>query len=170
MSTTIYLDVDGVINAFGPNSRRPESSGWAGEWNTVKVKFFQITYATELIEQLHALAAKDDVTIKWLTTWTDDAPKDLCPAIGLNGTSWPVVGQGENYHRDEWWKLTAIKDDVAATNPDQVIWIDDDLRMEKEALWWALDNRQVRVFAPEQFVGLTAADIAKIHELTGATQ
>lgn len=87
MSTTIYLDVDGVINAIGRTHPEPKHTGFP-EYKSIMANGYQIAYAPELIAMLNALAARDDVTIKWLTTWEHDAAKVLSPLIGLDGMDW----------------------------------------------------------------------------------
>jgi len=87
MKTTIYLDVDGVLNAVSKKSPTLTATGW-GEWKTAPVNGWPILWAPELITALNELAAREDVTFKWLTTWTDDAAKVLSPAIGIEGQEW----------------------------------------------------------------------------------
>lgn len=163
MNTNIYIDVDGVINAFGPNSRRKTLTGWHGEWSTKKINSFPITWSHELIVKLHDLSKTKGVTIKWLTTWTNEAPEILCPGINLDGKNWPVVGDGPQYSdKHGWWKLAAIRDDIKASRPEKAIWIDDDLRMEREAMWWICENRNVLAISPEPSLGITSHEIKRI--------
>lgn len=171
MNTTIYLDVDGVLNAIGPFRKREDATGW-NEWRTVKVNGWQIQYAPELIGNLNRIAGLPAVTIKWLTTWEHDAASDLSPAIGLNGQEWPVLesGKADKWSRRDWWKLNAIRDDITATNPDRFIWIDDDLSLEGEALAWvdSFEPGRVLAISPFQSRGITQEEISLIEAHIGA--
>ena len=166
MSTTIYLDVDGVLNAVSKKSPTLTATGW-DEWETAPVNGWPILWAPELITALNELAAREDVTFKWLTTWTDDAAKVLSPAIGINGQEWEVL-HGDQHAwggRRGWWKLEAIRADVEETNPDLFIWIDDDLSMESEALEWVGDSDSRVAISPFMREGLTRENIETIRGL-----
>lgn len=168
----LVLDVDGVFNAFPPVSLGragvgPIEWGWECEPTEVEVIKFPITYSTLLIERINALAERPDVTPYWLTTWLDRAPMDLCPALGLNGAQWPVLGT-EDYHSTinrSWWKFPAIKRHVEATD-HRVVWVDDDLAFDREAQAWVttlnvddLGHPRVLGIAPETHNGLTLAHL-----------
>ena len=161
MSTTIYLDVDGVINAIGHRHPEPKHTGFP-EYKSVRCNGYQIAYAPELITMLNALAERDDVTIKWLTTWEHDAAKVLSPIIGLEGQEWEVLtGDLHAWRGRDWWKLVAIRADVEAAKPGHAIWIDDDLSLERTAMNWA-NNHGVTMISPFAKYGLTTEDLAKI--------
>lgn len=165
MSTTIYLDVDGVLNAVTHKSPSLTKLGWGrwDSWQTAPVNGWPILWAPDLIAALNELADREDVTIKWLTTWTDDAAKVLSPAIGINGQDWPVLhGDLHGWRGRTWWKLEAIRADVEATSPDKFIWIDDDLSMEREAIEW-LDGQAAGLgISPFMSEGLTADNLTQI--------
>lgn len=166
MSTTIYLDVDGVINAIGRHHPEAKHTGFS-EYRSVMVNGFQIAYAPALIDALNALAFRADVTIQWLTTWEFDAANVLSPQIGLFGEAWSVLtGDQHRWGGSDWWKLAAIRDDVESTAPDTVIWIDDDLSIERDALNWA-HRAGVHIISPEARYGLTTNHLDKIHSLIG---
>jgi len=162
MSTTIYLDVDGVLNAVSKKSPTLASTGW-DEWKTAPVNGWPILWAPALINVLNELAAREDVTFKWLTTWQDDAAKVLSPAIGINGQDWPVLhGDQHGWRGREWWKLEAIRADVEASAPGKFIWIDDDLSMEGVAIVW-LDGQAAGLgISPFMVEGLTRDNVAQI--------
>lgn len=166
MSTTIYLDVDGVINAV--TKRVPTSTGW-GEYARRKVNGFPIMFAPGLIEALNELAARDDVTIKWLTTWEKDAAEDLSPALGLNGQDWEVLtGDQEAWRGGDWWKLQAIKADVEASGPERFFWIDDDLGAEAAALSWMDSRPEGTAVTPQMRLGLTVAHLDELRSAIAA--
>jgi hypothetical protein len=168
MSTTIYLDVDGVLNAVSKKSPTLASTGW-DEWKTAPVNGWPILWAPALINVLNELAAREDVTFKWLTTWTDDAAKVLSPAIGINGQDWEVL-HGDQHAwggKRGWWKLEAIRADVMETMPDQLIWIDDDLSMEHDALEWIAGRSEGLAISPFMREGLTRANVEQITAFAG---
>ncbi|MEV4991253.1 HAD domain-containing protein [Pseudarthrobacter sp. LMD1-1-1.1] len=160
MTTTIYLDVDGVINAV--TKHVPTTTGW-GEYARRKVNSFPIMYAPALVDALNELANRDDVTIKWLTTWERDAAEDLSPALGINGKEWPVLtGDQDAWHGEGWWKLEAIRADVEATAPDKFFWIDDDLAAELPALEWLATRPEGTGITPKMREGLTTEHVDQI--------
>lgn len=165
MSTTIYLDVDGVINAIGRTHPEPKHTGFP-EYKSIMANGYQIAYAPELITMLNALAARDDVTIKWLTTWEHDAAKILSPLIGLDGADWEVLtGDLHQWGGPDWWKLAAIRADVEATSPAAVVWIDDDISLERQAMNWARNRDDVTLISPFAKYGLTTEDLTKIYRV-----
>jgi hypothetical protein len=135
--TIVYIDVDGVINSF----HKSKTIGWEGEWQLAKVIGYKIHWYTDLVEELNKLAAMENVTVKWLTTWQDKAVTDLCPALGIEGTAWDVLYAADQEDlfdlSNGWWKLRAIMKDVAIHEPDKIVWIDDDFKYDREAIGWA---------------------------------
>jgi hypothetical protein len=159
--STIYLDVDGVINAVSKNSPALKITGWQ-KWATKKISGWQILYSPELIDELNRLAELPSVTFKWLTTWEDEAANELSPATGLNGQEWEVLhGDQHAWHGRDWWKLQAIREDVASNN-DRFIWVDDDISAEPEALNWVKSEGGGLVISPNTTHGLTRSHIEKI--------
>lgn len=162
MSTTIYLDVDGVINAIRNGTPSQKRTGFK-EFRREVVRGFQIQYAQELVDQLNVLAERDDVTICWLTTWEEHAAQELAPALGLNGQHWEVLtGDVHAWQGRNWWKLNAIRDHVGEHQPDLAIWIDDDIKLEREALYWIAETNGVIAYSPDPLDGLTREDMDSI--------
>lgn len=160
MTTTIYLDVDGVLNAVSGRAPSKRLVGWE-EYREVHVKGFRIHYAPALIDALNALAARDDVTFKWLTTWKHDAARKLSGAIGLNGQDWEVLdGDLHAWGGGAWWKLTAIRNDLDSRS----IWIDDDISAEREAIEWAGQHEELLLVSPSVVHGLSKDDLTAITE------
>jgi hypothetical protein len=137
MTTIVYIDVDGVINSF----HQSKTVGWEGDWKWASVDGYIIHWYTDLIEELNKLNAMENVTVKWLTTWQDKAVIDLCPALGIEGTSWDVLYAADQEDlfnlQNGWWKLRAIIKDYTIHQPDKVVWIDDDFKYEGNAMEWA---------------------------------
>jgi len=168
MSTTIYLDVDGVLNAV--SKRRPsfKVTGW-GLWGTKQVNGWPIQYSPDMLDHLNELADRDDVTFKWLTTWTNDAAKILSPAIGIHGEDWDVLDGDQHAWGGArgWWKLEAIRADVEAAKPERFIWIDDDLSMESRALEWLATRDEGLGVSPFCSEGLRREDLDAIRAFVG---
>src|SRR5690606_39765676 len=78
----IYIDVDGVINAFS------NAQPWGKVKPSVTVAYgYRITYHQGLIDALKDIDnSNDNVEFVWLTTWQTLARTDLAPAVGLGGT------------------------------------------------------------------------------------
>lgn len=169
MTTTIYLDVDGVLNAVSKRTPSLKITGW-DDWTIKRVGRWPIHHSPAMIAELNALAARDDVTFKWLTTWEDDAAKVLSPAIGLNGQDWEVLhGDQHAWRGANWWKLQAIRADVEA-GAGNFIWIDDDISAEDHAIDWALSRDDVLTLSPSSTQALTLEDLNFAKSFIAATQ
>lgn len=143
--TTIYLDVDGVLNAF--SGRPPKNNTqWHGEWSKATVEGFPILWSHELVEAFNSLAERDDVEIKWLTTWQESAATELAPVLGLNGGDWFYFTTEDLDDMVNWWKLVEIQKDIEETAPDKVVWIDDDINYDSATKVW-LSTTRVPVLA-----------------------
>ncbi|UYL86634.1 phosphatase [Arthrobacter phage RadFad] len=159
MKTTIYLDVDGVLNAVSKRTPKLNITGWE-MWQTKPVNGWPILFSPEMIAALNEMADDPDVTFKWLTTWTDDAAKVLSPAIGINGQKWPVLhGEQHGWRGRDWWKLKAIREDVEASDGGRFVWIDDDISAESEAIDWIKSRDDVLALSPFTVQGLTRNDL-----------
>lgn len=166
MNTRIYIDVDGVLNAFNMSKWFKPSTGlWSSEYDTTIVLGYRITFNHELIDTLNELDELDNVEFVWLTTWTDSAPLHLAPAIGLDN-SWRVLKTDDAapvYPGDRgatgWWKFGAIKDDLVERPVDQFVWIDDELVNRYGAKEWAMEEY------PETSLLLSPDDTEGLHPL-----
>ncbi|QFG09588.1 hydrolase [Arthrobacter phage TripleJ] len=158
MTTTVYLDVDGVLNAVSRRTPSVKITGW-DDWTIKRVGRWPIHHSPAMISELNALAARDDVTFKWVTTWEDSAAKELSPAIGINGQGWEVLrGDQHAWHGQDWWKLKAVRDDVDASS-GSFIWIDDDISAERHAIEWAQSRDDVLILSPSSTQALTREDL-----------
>jgi hypothetical protein len=166
MKTTIYLDVDGVLNAVSKRTPSLKISGW-DNWETKPVNGWPILFSPDMIAALNDLAQHPDVTFKWLTTWEDDAAKVLSPAIGINGQDWEVLhGDQHGWRGRDWWKLHAIRDDAATSEGQRFVWIDDDISAEWGAIDWIKSRGDVLAISPSAAQGLTRDDLDQIRAFT----
>jgi hypothetical protein len=77
----IFVDVDGVLNAFPPG-RMPEG------WKTASVELgpgavYPITYNPAIGEKLIRLAKDHGAELVWCTTWQEQASEHIAPLVGL---------------------------------------------------------------------------------------
>lgn len=179
--TTIYIDVDGVINVL---SKRPPRSmtGWEGDWSrepvtTLGGDTWPIHWSHELVDHLNALADREDVTIKWLTTWEHSAPRKLSPVVGINGENWEVLEKTYEtklgWHSTPlgWWKFDLIRYDIRVADVEKFVWIDDDLSYYREAALWSKDleaKGTALAISPSTNLGMTKQDIDDIIEFIDA--
>ncbi|WP_066284967.1 HAD domain-containing protein [Arthrobacter sp. B6] len=159
-NVTLYVDVDGVICPFGPAGR----SEWGSEWRRAEAGLLPVAYAQELVDGLNSLAAQPDVRFIWLTSWEEMAAQYLCPAIGLNGSRWPHLAADGGNTGAGWWKLAALQADLERSNPERIVWIDDQLRFEQEAQAWArFLGARILLVSPDPRLGISPGELAAVH-------
>ena len=161
---TLYLDVDGVICPFGPVGR----SEWGSEWRRANAGLLQVAYAQELVDGLNDLAGAAHVRCVWLTSWEDLAAEFLCPAIGLGGGRWPCLTSDGGNSGEGWWKLSALQADLEQSNPERIVWIDDQLRFEREAQQWArFLGAGILLVSPDPRLGISPAELESVSSFLG---
>ena len=158
-SPVLVLDVDGVLNPFGPE---PASKGftrhrYSGPNPSGEEVEFDVNLHPqhgEWIEQLLALG----VEAVWGTTWGQMANGWIAPRIGLS-TDLPVLDVGFHVSTRFGWtsKSTAVLAYIGSDRP--LAWIDD-IFGGKEFGW--ADDRSERGVATvvEQIDGLSGLDAA----------
>lgn len=164
MTTRIYLDVDGVLNAVHKNF---PTFGWEN-WDRVRVNGYVITYSPDMVAALNEIADIDGVEFVWLTTWQENAKTLIAPAIKLNGQEWDVAlnpdmdAHGFANHNifGPWWKKNTLKNHVYNNPVDRIIWIDDDIAHAEGADdWFHAFDQDTLAIAPFTVAGLTPDDI-----------
>lgn len=129
MKINIYQDVDGVLSPFSKGAPRTNTQ-WQGEWRTERIAGFSMLWSVELIDALREIDAREDVNFIWLTSWEEMAVEFLAPVIGL-GENWPVLYSNDQQDNlKTWWKLRALKDHSLITEPNKMIWLDDDINYD----------------------------------------
>jgi hypothetical protein len=141
----LFLDVDGVLNAFGafldaPGGRllggrrgpRPE------EYTFAVVDGYGLQLRPVHVQWLQAL--EEHFEIIWATMWQDRAPTVLAARLGI-GSQWPYIDftahheDGLGYRTGDGvgaYKFPGVR---AAAGDRPFVWIDDDL---DEEIWaWA---------------------------------
>jgi hypothetical protein len=159
LNITMYLDVDGVVCPFGPAGSTP----WGTAWSLANAGMLEVAYAADLVAGLNGLVRLPHLRCVWLTSWEDMAPQYLCPAIGLAGSRWPWLTAAGAGAGEGWWKLTALQEDVAATGPNGIVWIDDQLQYEQEAqAWAAILGVRILTISPDPRRGISPAELAAV--------
>lgn len=152
----IYLDFDGVINVFSKNTPRERYTGWKEDsWKKTTLDGYPILYSTELVDYLNDLSSKENISIIWLTTWRELASTLISPALGINGENWEYLSSSDEKvytTKMKWWKLEEIEKHVASTNPDKIVWIDDELRY---SIHDSIKNMDSLSISPDPCMGVT---------------
>jgi hypothetical protein len=160
----IYQDVDGVLSPFS-NGAPKTNTNWRGEWRTEKLGGFPMLWSVELMDALSSLDSREDTAFRWLTSWEDMAPEFLSPYFGI-GADWPVLGSnGEQGDLKTWWKLRAMREDIEDTQPDKIIWLDDDIPYDVGGKEFVREmGGRILAISPNKNHGLTAKHIASMIE------
>ncbi|GAA4034436.1 hypothetical protein GCM10023063_18100 [Arthrobacter methylotrophus] len=174
MKTTVYSDADGIWVAWTDHrftAAPADQTGWHGNWHPVTIPAsFPGYWAEESVEAMNRIAAHPDVTVKWLTAWEEGAPEQLAPTIGLHGADWEMIPgvEEDDLANWNWWKLAKIREDVARTRPDRIVWMDDDINFDAKALaWLEMLDVPVLVICPRTEHGLTRDHLAEIEAFIG---
>jgi hypothetical protein len=155
-NVTVYLDVDGVVCPFGATGITP----WGSGWRFANAGVLEVAYAGHLVDGLNQLSRVPGVRFVWLTSWEDMAADYLCPAIGLAGGHWPCLTAEGGGTGEGWWKLAALQEDLSVNTPDGIVWIDDQLRYELEALAWAeFLGPRILTVSPDPRRGISPAEL-----------
>jgi hypothetical protein len=179
------LDVDGVLNAV---AKRPDRGVWR-DWRRGSASADGVTWpiwfsptVTGTVARLHESGV---VEVRWLTTWGAQANGELrtlfgLPELAVAGEPPHVAGDhGADSHgeavaleanggRASWWKLDAVRRIVGDEPERPVIWTDDDLGGERDAVTWVERNVPRRLLvSPRPDVGLTPRQLRAIRSYCG---
>ncbi|GAC1484073.1 MAG: hypothetical protein NVS1B16_13600 [Pseudarthrobacter sp.] len=62
-----------------------------------------------------------------------------------------------------WWKLGALQEDLATTTPKRIVWIDDQIRYERDAQDWArFLGARILAISPDPRRGISPDELAAI--------
>lgn len=162
---TVYWDIDGVIN---PDDLPSASSfsGWrSGSYRESVVSQLKASWSADLIDRINRLSRRDDIDMRWLTSWGDEAY-----AFGATAGVRQGVMRGtseENFDsRNEWWKLDVIEDHVhMMAEGDSIVWIDDSILTEPGTVTWLADHQIVRWISPDPDIGFTRSEWETLENL-----
>lgn len=175
MTVRLYLDVDGVLNAYYAHKKWNEEAGETGRafskydfcgFRTVddnaEAPSFDMHWSKGLIRALNGL----DVELVWLTTWRQDAFDSVGPLMGLEHvgrvlhplsrvTTFPSIT----------WKLDSLLADLE-DNPSPFIWADDEIFDLRGQALYALKTLEEDIphilVSPDSNFGITPADIERM--------
>lgn len=165
--TTLYLDIDGVLNANFNGTKWGEDTRMAG---VAEPKFdayggpvgirhrFNMLWNAGLIEALNAL----DVDLAWLTTWREDAPVTVAPLMGVDLDGRVLHPEtGETTFPSIYWKVESLLDDLHHRKAERFIWIDDEIDPSIAKTVNDL-HPQGLLISPDPNWGITPGDIERI--------
>ncbi|MCU6479045.1 hypothetical protein [Arthrobacter sp. A2-55] len=163
MATQVFIDVDGCISPHPPHSGLSRTNaGWTGEWTDARVGPYDCLWSHDLVRELNVLSVLPNVQFNFLTSWEDHA-REFLPSIGLDCSDWPFLTGVDGDSPGDWWKLRALQRAQPMVPLDRLVWIDDELNRQPEALGW-LKTLGVPVLAisPCPVTGLTPAHLETI--------
>ena len=185
----LLLDVDGVLNAI---SRKGDPSAWP-DWQQALARnrhgSWPILYSPTVVSAVRRWHDEGLAEITWLTTWLHDANGELRDLLGL--PAFPVLGarqyeraarpaagpdEGSATHADfagahvasqltgRWWKFDAVLDVVASQPGRPLVWIDDDLRVERAVQQWMRMHTTCLLMTPSTHVGLIPRHLQTVED------
>jgi hypothetical protein len=165
----LYLDIDGVLNAWHSQLAWPDSTIKNAE---VPVdidgysRFVTLEWAADLIDAL----AKLDVELVWATTWTTEAPTVAAGAFGFGqGQRFLTPGNGRLSFPSIAWKEQAVMADQLA-NPSSFIWVDDELTERHVERVTGIFGERALVVCSDHGTGLAPLQIALMSAFADVTR
>ena len=157
-----FLDVDGVVNALA----RPAPIGYQITTANTMGRGWRIAFSREVIDFINRVNREGLAEVRWLTTWEQDAHRELAPAVGLD--TFPAYDDPQEIESPmSWWKGTIVVDELL-DHGRPFIWTDDDIDMETiEA--FAEEGVRSLLIAPDPQTGLSTNDLARITEFLTAS-
>jgi hypothetical protein len=184
------LDVDGVVNAV---VKRPDRGVWR-DWRRGTASAdgveWPIWFSPTVAGTVARLHSTGVVEVRWLTTWGAQANGELRALLGMPelevagepphvtsadgaGSHGEAVARAESAAEPDdepsaWWKLEAVQR-IVQREPDRpVIWTDDDLSGERDAVAWVERNVPRRLLlSPRPNLGLTPRQLRAIRSYCG---
>jgi hypothetical protein len=185
----LYLDVDGVLNAFpylsGLDLRQGKfafGSHWDDDWQRGEANGYIMTWSPSLIDAINeALAHPDGVELYWTTTWVDDAPELIRPLMGIEvdpNREFVVHPRfGQTRSASIVWKMAQIQHRIGqlrdlGAEPGPWVHIDDEMHTVYEDDYYGVFNYQTNaeksdrglIIGPDHSVGITPDDWARAVE------
>ena len=162
MNAHLYLDIDGVLNAYERGVIKAPSL-WEGGYRRHGWEWV----APAMVARLNGLIAEHGIVCHWLTTWERGAGA-FGKLIGLAGSEhWPWLPALSGIGAD-WPKFTSIREHVAENKPDLAFWFDDDLATEPDAVDWVDTQSNVYAYAPTGAHGITPRMLDHVESLLGS--
>jgi hypothetical protein len=164
---TVFLDVDGVLNAFQLDVEHATFDDFTDHAITIDDQHgfgrrFDVCLSRTMGERIASLPA----VVVWVTTWEHHADTYIAPLCGLPAGLRVLTSPGDV---DTWhgtWKLDAVRRAVS-DDPRPFVWVDDDLDLfgsgPRSARRWAADLPiENLLLSPDPRAGLTLGDLEAI--------
>jgi hypothetical protein len=165
----LFLDVDGVLNAFEFNPNLATFDDFEDQEVTVDEgsgfrMILDLCLSRSMGERIGALSAE----IVWATTWEHNADSMIAPLCGLPRGMRVLVRPHSTTHLDGGWKFDEVRRSVAE-DMRPFVWIDDDIDAfrngPESARRWARDLPvQNLLLAPDPRTGLTHGHLETIED------
>lgn len=168
MTPVLYLDFDGVLNAFASRNAFTRHKDTFGYHRRHTLNGYKVMWSAELVKKMNDLKDAHPYDWAWLTTWTDLAMSMVNPALGTHGdrfVDWDpdfydVTLPFDVVHERGVRKYAALKADLLL-NPRPFVWVDDTATSEYVAsdFTGVLDVPHLVVTPVDDF-GITRTDFA----------
>lgn len=165
---TIALDIDG---AFSPitkmNSGLPRPDNRWEDWEyLIAPKSFGACFAEPVVELFKELSTRDNVTVKWHSSWRELAEK-LSEELEL--PEWTQFTDDDSVDN---WKVAAVRKWLLfnSCTDNRLIWIDDDIdRFISSKVFPNPEHTNPRLtkICPDSNKGISPDDLKLIKQLTG---
>lgn len=153
----LFLDVDGVLNCIG---------GRGEDWDDFEqynmMPFGRGPFRLYLSKTMCAELAALPVEIIWLTTWCEEAPVLIAPAVGF--PEYPVAGFGNDLSGRKVSKQGCLEIWLEENGLRPFIWVDDDAIPHYATADFTELGWQFLFIKPNQYEGLTKAHIEEIQK------
>ena len=181
----LLLDVDGVVNVV---TRAGDPTVWS-DWQTGtaynELGGWPILWSPTVIDHLRRWHTAGLCEIRWLTTWLHEAPRDLSrllelppyavmagrPLSDTAPSPKGALSHGEATGRaardaltGKWWKADLVFEQLRAEPTRPVLWIDDELRFDKNLRAHLMATADCLLIGPQRFHGLTPQDLLKAEQ------
>ena len=156
-----FLDVDGVVNALS----RPAPIGYQITNANTMGRGWRIVFSREVVDFINRVNREGLAEVRWLTTWQQDAHRELAPAVGLD--AFPAYDDPQEIESPmSWWKGTIVVDELLA-HGRPFVWTDDDID-DDTAIDFSEEPVPSLLIAPDPSTGLNSRDLTRIeHFLNG---
>lgn len=157
---TLFLDVDGVVNALARNSPHV--------WDDASISYASPAFTGDrewpIYTSPHIGPAlmRLGVNVVWLTTWKYDANPQISPLVDLP-TDLPVGDAPRRLSNFQGWKTEVVMEHLETTT-QATVWIDDEAIPPGFDEWGRkefLDKRILTVI-PDPHVGITPREVELI--------
>ena len=182
----LYLDVDGVLNAFpyatSDDMRKgvfADENPWGDDWKRGEARDYIITWSPRLVDAINeALAHPDGPELRWTTTWEHLAPEYIRPLLGIEVDPERefVVERGprrmDDYGPSITWKMARLLDiyeTMRADGDEPLAWVHIDDEFHKTDDFWGTKHyadvsavgHGGLIIGPDPALGITPEDWAR---------